>query len=154
MTEHDPKKVAAILQDYVETLEVLTINSKPIINDLTMAADRYKPLAPKIIEKIESRLFEVSAVFSSVLESLVYAYSLCLVWFIVQCLLVWETGFERRRNQVYVPFTSQFSHLQPSVGTLYQLVAIMNRKKMNLKDGGGEGVPLGLLVHSLPFRPM
>ena len=120
MAEHDPQKVAAVLQDYAETLEVLTINSKPIINDLTMAADRYKPLAPKIIEKIESRLFEVSAVFSSVLESLVYAHCLCLVWFIVPCLLVWETGYERRETKSSVPlsFTAQFSHLRSSVGTL------------------------------------
>jgi pre-mRNA cleavage complex 2 protein Pcf11 len=59
MADLDPKKVEAILQDYAETLEVLTINSKPLINDLTMAADRYKPLAPQIIGVIESRLFEV-----------------------------------------------------------------------------------------------
>ena len=59
MAELDPSKVEAILQDYSETLEVLTINSKPLINDLTMAADRYKPLASQIVSRIESRLFEV-----------------------------------------------------------------------------------------------
>lgn len=59
MAEHDPQKVAAILKDYEEALETLTFNSKPLINDLTMAADRYTPLAPKIVEKIESRVFEV-----------------------------------------------------------------------------------------------
>ena len=64
MAEYDKEKVKAILQDYEETLEVLTINSKPLINDLTMAAGRYKPLAPQIVAVIESRLFEVAAVFS------------------------------------------------------------------------------------------
>lgn len=59
MAEHDPKKVTAILKDYEEALETLTFNSKPLINDLTMAADRYTPLAPQIVAKIESRLFEV-----------------------------------------------------------------------------------------------
>lgn len=59
MAEHDPKKVTAILKDYEEALETLTFNSKPLINDLTMAADRYTPLAPQIVGKIESRLFEV-----------------------------------------------------------------------------------------------
>ena len=64
--DRDPQKVAAVLRDYEETLEVLTINSKPLINDLTMAADRYKPLGAEIIGKIESRLFEVSTAFTSV----------------------------------------------------------------------------------------
>ena len=63
MAEHDPEKVSAILREYAETLEVLTINSKPLINDLTMAADRYLPLAPQIVAKIEARLFEVSCLF-------------------------------------------------------------------------------------------
>ena len=80
MAEKDPQKVAAILQDYAETLEVLTINSKPLINDLTMAADRYKPLAPKIVEKIESRLFEVAPAFCPVLVSYLYAMSISFVW--------------------------------------------------------------------------
>ena len=63
MAEHDPRKVAAILKDYEEALETLTFNSKPLINDLTMAADRYKPLAAQIVGKIESRVFEVFTSF-------------------------------------------------------------------------------------------
>ena len=91
MADSDSEKVQAILQDYAETLEVLTINSKPLINDLTMAADRYKPLAPQIVSVIESRLFEVAAdisVVSSVLcvsVSIGVCYSqffhvLCVCW--------------------------------------------------------------------------
>lgn len=76
MAERDPQKVSAILQDYSETLEVLTINSKPLINDLTMAADRYKHLAAQIIEKIESRLFEVSTAFFFSFHLFLYAYLL------------------------------------------------------------------------------
>ena len=58
----DPK-LTAILRDYELALEDLTFNSKPLINNLTMAADKYKPIASKIIEKIEKRLFQVAAVF-------------------------------------------------------------------------------------------
>jgi hypothetical protein len=135
MTEHDPQKVEAVLQDYEETLEVLTINSKPLINDLTMAAGRYKPLAPKIIEKIESRLFEVSAVFSSVLESLLYAYSLCLIWLLY--IVCWFGKLAMNGDEIKcgVSFTAQFSHPRPSVGTLYQLCYHESKKDENLKQG-------------------
>lgn len=55
----EQEKADAILRDYELALEDLTFNSKPLINDLTMAADKYKPIAPKIVEKIEARLLEV-----------------------------------------------------------------------------------------------
>ena len=55
----DPK-LTAILRDYELALEDLTFNSKPLINNLTMAADKYKPIASKIIAKIEKRLFQVA----------------------------------------------------------------------------------------------
>lgn len=78
---YDPQKVQAILQDYEETLEVLTINSKPLINDLTMAADRYKPLAPRIVGVIESRLFEVADAFRFVSTRVVCVYSCMFILF-------------------------------------------------------------------------
>ena len=79
---YDPQKVQAILQDYAETLEVLTINSKPLINDLTMAADRYKPLASQIVSVIESRLFEVPAdVFLFMLSRVVCVYYCMFILF-------------------------------------------------------------------------
>ena len=52
-------KTDAILRDYDLALEDLTFNSKPLINHLTMAADKYKPIASKIVERIEKHVFEV-----------------------------------------------------------------------------------------------
>ena len=80
-TSYDPQKVQAILQDYSETLEVLTINSKPLINDLTMAADRYKPLAPQIVGVIESRLFEVPTAVSLFVSRVVCVYYCMFILF-------------------------------------------------------------------------
>jgi len=59
-SSNDPK-VAAILRDFEQALEDLTFNSKPLINDLTMAAEKYKPIANRIVEKIEARLMEVAS---------------------------------------------------------------------------------------------
>ena len=56
----DKDKMEAILRDYDLALEDLTFNSKPIITDLTLAADKYKPIAPRIVEKIENRLRQVA----------------------------------------------------------------------------------------------
>lgn len=47
------------LQRFKEALEDLTFNSKPLIDDLTRAADASKAQAPKIVEIIESRLMQV-----------------------------------------------------------------------------------------------
>ena len=80
-TSYDPQKVQAILQDYLETLEVLTINSKPLINDLTMAADRYKPLATQIVGVIESRLFEVPTAVSLFVSRVVCLYYCMFILF-------------------------------------------------------------------------
>lgn len=100
------EKVQSILQDYAETLEVLTINSKPLINDLTMAADRYKPLAAEIVAVIESRLFEVEAVFFLFVPRVlcVFSLDLCLfcsilyrVCFCVCGLAGWLVAGEERR---------------------------------------------------------
>ena len=77
MADLDPQKVQAVLQDYAETLEVLTINSKPLINDLTMAAERYKPLAARIVGVIEARLFEVAAAFPLVSRVLCVCFTVC-----------------------------------------------------------------------------
>lgn len=59
MAKNNPK-VEAILRDYEQALEDLTFNSKPLINDLTMAADKYKPIAARIVEMIEKRIMEVA----------------------------------------------------------------------------------------------
>lgn len=47
------------LQRFKEALEDLTFNSKPLIDDLTRAADASKAQAPRIVEIIESRLKQV-----------------------------------------------------------------------------------------------
>ena len=47
------------LQRFQEALEDLTFNSKPLIDDLTRAAESCKAHAPKIVEIIESRLMQV-----------------------------------------------------------------------------------------------
>lgn len=101
MAEPDAQKVEAILQDYAETLEILTINSKPLINDLTMAADRYKQLAPQIVGKIESRLFEVATAAFNFLSSVlcifsVYSFSICLLYSLFSWFV--ENGYERRHD--------------------------------------------------------
>ena len=61
MASSDDPKVAAVLRDFEQALEDLTFNSKPLINDLTMAAGKYKPIAHRIVEKIGARLMEVAS---------------------------------------------------------------------------------------------
>ena len=50
-----------VLKSYESSLEDLTFNSKPIINMLTMTADKYKAQAPEIAELIESRVLKVAS---------------------------------------------------------------------------------------------
>ena len=50
-----------VLNSYESSLEDLTFNSKPIINMLTMTADKYKAQAPEIAELIESRVLKVAS---------------------------------------------------------------------------------------------
>lgn len=56
----DPKD-KEILKDYETSLEDLTFNSKPIINMLTMMAEKHRRLAPQIVELVQSRFFKVAA---------------------------------------------------------------------------------------------
>ena len=49
-----------ILKDYELDLEDLTFNSKPIINTLTMKAEKHKELAPRLVELIQTRFFKVA----------------------------------------------------------------------------------------------
>lgn len=51
---------AAVLRDYAQTLEDLTFNSKPLINDLTMRAEKFKAYDEAIVDMIISRLMEVA----------------------------------------------------------------------------------------------
>lgn len=139
--QHDPQKVAAILQDYTETLEVLTINSKPLINDLTMAADRYKPLAFQIIEKIESRLFEVSAAFTFVFIDLCVFLCLYLLCFLYNFTDLWEMAMNKGTISQRVCRFKAFS-------TLYHVMRKMNftkKKGVNreLVTGSPSLVPVG-----------
>ena len=48
------------VQRFQEALEDLTFNSKPLIDDLTRAAEASKAQAPQIVEIIESRLMQVA----------------------------------------------------------------------------------------------
>ena len=50
---------SAVLEDYESVLEELTFNSKPIINMLTMKADKYRVYAPAIVELVKTRFFKV-----------------------------------------------------------------------------------------------
>ncbi len=54
------EKSVKLLKDYELSLEDLTFNSKPIINMLTMLADKHRPLAGQIVDLIESRFFKVA----------------------------------------------------------------------------------------------
>ena len=56
------KKSTETLTDYEQSLEDLTFNSKPIINMLTMLAEKHKSLAPQIVDLIETRFFKVAPV--------------------------------------------------------------------------------------------
>ena len=98
MASSDNPKVTAILQDFEKALEDLTFNSKPLINDLTMAAEKYKPIAKSIVKKIEERVLEVASFLSFKLSLFVYLprvvtfymYSLPIVsLFSVPILLFW-----------------------------------------------------------------
>ena len=55
----EPEDQRRALQRFKEALEDLTFNSKPLIDDLTRAADVSKAQAAKIVEIIESRLMQV-----------------------------------------------------------------------------------------------
>ena len=59
------EKSVKLLKDYELSLEDLTFNSKPIINMLTMLADKHRPLAGQIVELIESRFFKVLSHYSA-----------------------------------------------------------------------------------------
>lgn len=48
------------LKTFSESLEDLTFNSKPIIDDLTRFANTYRELAPMIVQKMEGRILEVA----------------------------------------------------------------------------------------------
>lgn len=56
-TQSEKKK--ALLR-YQQSLEDLTFNSKPLIDDLTRTADNYKMFAAEIVEIIESRIMQVA----------------------------------------------------------------------------------------------
>ena len=47
------------LKSFCASLEDLTFNSKPIIDDLTRFASSYRQFAPQIAQKIEERILEV-----------------------------------------------------------------------------------------------
>ena len=88
MASLDNPKVAAILQDFEKALEDLTFNSKPLINDLTMAAEKYKPIAKNIVKKIEERVLEVASFLSFKLFSFCsQSCNFLCVWFAL-CILV------------------------------------------------------------------
>ena len=145
--QHQPQKVAAILEDYSETLEVLTINSKPLINDLTMAADRYKPLAPQIIEKIESRLFEVSTAFTLVFIDLCVSLYVYLLLFLYNFTDSWETAVNKGTISKRVSVQGFF--LQRITSTSHPaFLSCHEEKHENLQK---RGVVKGLVTGSLPL---
>ena len=53
-------KSKEILKDYESSLEDLTFNSKPIINMLTMLANKHRALASEIVDLVETRFFKVA----------------------------------------------------------------------------------------------
>ncbi|XP_019854910.1 PREDICTED: pre-mRNA cleavage complex 2 protein Pcf11-like [Amphimedon queenslandica] len=55
----DLESQSTVLEDYESVLEELTFNSKPIINMLTMKADKYRIYAPAIVELVKTRFFKV-----------------------------------------------------------------------------------------------
>lgn len=55
----DLESQSIVLEDYESVLEELTFNSKPIINMLTMKADKYRIYAPAIVELVKTRFFKV-----------------------------------------------------------------------------------------------
>lgn len=134
MAERGPQKVAAILQEYAESLEVLTINSKPLINDLTIAADRYKPLAARIIEMIESRLFEVSTAFLFIFHLFLYAYLLG------SCTYCERTANEAVNRDVMFTVESSRTCLWPSRGTCTSVYHHESKKDENIKKRVLEGM--------------
>ena len=66
----------SFIDQYGSALDVLTFNSKPIINQLTTMADENKAHATEIVEKIESRIKEVDS-RSSVWTSIYLCFILC-----------------------------------------------------------------------------
>lgn len=85
MASSDNPKVTAILQDFEKALEDLTFNSKPLINDLTMAAEKYKPIAKSIVKKIEERVLEVASFLSFKLLSFCLLTPSCNFFICIVC---------------------------------------------------------------------
>ena len=48
-----------VVEDYKSSLADLAINSKPLINMLTMLADENKEFGPQIVQAIESHIIKV-----------------------------------------------------------------------------------------------
>ncbi len=55
-----PRDVNAALARYRQSLEDLTFNSKPLIDDLTRAAGQLEPRGNQIIEMIRNRIMKVA----------------------------------------------------------------------------------------------
>ena len=56
-----PRDVEAALARYKRSLEDLTFNSKPLIDDLTRAAGQLEPKGDQIVEVIQSRIMQVAS---------------------------------------------------------------------------------------------
>ena len=76
------KNQQTALQRFQESLENLTFNSKPLIDDLTRAADASKSQAPKIVEMIESRIMQVARVSGVKIISII-VYRFCVIFYAV-----------------------------------------------------------------------
>lgn len=48
-----------VVEDYMSSLADLAINSKPLINMLTMLAEENKECGPQIVQAIESHIIKV-----------------------------------------------------------------------------------------------
>ena len=58
------------LAHYKQSLEDLTFNSKPLIDDLTRAAGLCQPMGDQVVELIQSRIMEVARTRDDVLSGL------------------------------------------------------------------------------------
>lgn len=76
MARQDQQKA---LHRFRESLENLTFNSKPLIDDLTRTAEACKSQAPEIVEIIESRIMQVASASGVKIISIVVDSLFCML---------------------------------------------------------------------------
>ena len=87
------------MKEYASSLENLAINSKPIINDLTILADENRSAAPGIVRTIEARLNQVCSTQRYGFHTSLSIHIMHFIYF--ACLrLLWDRRAPRNKSRL------------------------------------------------------